>query len=99
MASVGPLFRPHGYLAPGRAITLMQTVLAFFRLIFNLGNIMSALSDLQGSAAALLVSVDQNTAKIQALRDAINTTIPSDEPALQQLKKDIDAAIAKIQAA
>lgn len=58
--------------------------------------LMSALTDAQASVAALATTADTVLAKIAALNQIINTTIPSDEPALVQLKSDVDAINTKL---
>ena len=61
-------------------------------LILTLENLMSALSDLQTSVAALVANVDQ-------LAAALATSQSSNDAALQTLKAEVDAANAKALAA
>ena len=61
-------------------------------LIITLENLMSALSDLQTSVAALSANVDQLVA-------AVATAQAGDAAALQTLKAEVDAANAKALAA
>ena len=80
----------------GRATHPMQTVLAFFRLIFNLGNLMSIATDIQTKVADLVAKVDAVAAEVATLKAGQSN--PADQAALSMASTQLDAIAEKLAA-
>ena len=74
----------------------MQTVLAFFRLIFNLGNLMSIATDIQTKVADLVAKVDAVAAEVAKLKSGQSD--PADQAALSVANTQLDAIAEKLAA-